>query len=52
MFTKKYVGPADCASCERGIINLNASKAEPVYWNRLPFKDPQERIARVSPSLV
>lgn len=40
MFTKKYVGPADCASCERGIVNLNASKAEPVYWNRLPFKEP------------
>lgn len=48
MFTKKYVGPADCASCDKGIINLSGSKAEPVHWNRLPFKDPSERIARVS----
>ena len=22
MFTKKYVGPVNCASCEKGIINL------------------------------
>ena len=22
MFTKKYVGPANCASCEKGIVNL------------------------------
>jgi len=22
MFTKKYVGPVDCASCEKGLVNL------------------------------
>jgi hypothetical protein len=22
MLTKKYVGPVNCASCEKGIINL------------------------------
>lgn len=48
MFTKKYVGPVDCASCEKGIINLNGLRAENVNWNRLPFREPSERIARVS----
>jgi len=47
MFTKKYVGPVDCASCEKGIVNLNGLRAENVNWNRLPFREPTERIARV-----
>jgi len=46
MFTKKYVGPVDCASCEKGIVNLNALRADNVNWNRLPFREPTERIAR------
>lgn len=48
MFTKKYVGPVDCASCEKGIVNLHGRQAEKVHWNRLPFREPGERIARVS----
>ena len=48
MFTKKYVGPVDCASCEKGITNLNGMRAENITWNRLPFREPNERIARVS----
>jgi len=48
MFTKKYVGPVDCASCEKGIVNLNGLRAENIAWNRLPFREPNERIARVS----
>lgn len=51
MFTKKYVGPVDCASCEKGIINLNGLRAENISWNRLPFREPNERIARVSINL-
>jgi len=47
MFTKKYVGPVDCASCEKGIVNLNGLRAENISWNRLPFREPNERIARV-----
>lgn len=46
MFTKKYVGPVDCASCEKGIVNLCGMRAENVNWNRLPFREPTERIAR------
>ena len=48
MFTKKYVGPVDCASCEKGIVNLNGLRAENVNWNRLPFREPTERIANVT----
>jgi hypothetical protein len=48
MFTKKYVGPVDCASCEKGIVNLCGMRADNVNWNRLPFREPTERIARVS----
>ena len=52
MFTKKYVGPVDCASCEKGIVNMQALRAENVNWNRLPFREPTERIARVSSILT
>jgi hypothetical protein len=48
MLTKKYVGPADCASCEKGIVNLNGMRAEHLVWNRLPFREPNERLAKVS----
>ncbi len=48
MFTKKYVGPVDCASCEKGIVNLSGVRADNVNWNKLPFREPSERIARVS----
>ena len=48
MFTKKYVGPVDCASCEKGITNLSALRAEQIHWNKLPFREPTERIAKVT----
>ena len=48
MFTKKFVGPVDCASCEKGIINLSAQRADHLTWNRLPFREPNERIAKVN----
>ena len=47
MFTKKYVGPVDCASCDKGIQNLNAMRAEHLNWNRLPFREANnDRIAK------
>lgn len=49
MFTKKSVGPVDCASCEKGIVNLNAMRAEHINWNKLPFRELNERIAKVIP---
>jgi len=51
MFTKKHVGPVDCASCERGIQNLNAMRVDMIHWNKLPFREPADRIAKVIPFL-
>ena len=48
MFTKRYVGPANCASCEKGIVNLIGQPVDYHAWKRLPFREPSERIARVS----
>lgn len=48
MLSKKYVGPAECASCDKGIVNLNGLRAEQVHWNKLPFREPAERLAKVS----
>lgn len=46
MFSKKYVGPANCASCEKGIVNLLGQPVDYHVWKRLPFREPSERIAR------
>ena len=46
MITKKFVGPAQCVSCEKGITNLLGEKAEYINWKKLPFREPNERIAR------
>lgn len=46
MFTKKYIGPVECASCEKGLVNLQGKQADKVHWNKLPFREPGDRIAR------
>lgn len=48
MLTKKPMGPIDCASCDKNVVNLNGMRAEHLSWNRLPFREPNERIAKVS----
>ena len=52
MFSKKYVGPANCASCEKNIVNLLGQPVDYHVWKRLPFREPSERIARVSTTFV
>ena len=47
MFTKKPLGGMSCASCEKDIINLQGRRVDFLPWNKLPFRDPSERIARV-----
>jgi hypothetical protein len=51
MFTKKPLGGVSCASCEKNITNLQGQMAEFQPWKRLPFKEPGERISRVSSSI-
>jgi len=46
MFTRKPLGPVQCASCEKGIVNLLGMKADYLAWNKLPFREPNERIAK------
>jgi len=46
MFTKKPYGPVTCASCEKGLINISGLPVDYHVWKRLPFRDPNERIAR------
>lgn len=47
MFSKKPLGGMSCASCEKDLVNLHGKKVEFMPWNRMPFRDPQDRIARV-----
>jgi hypothetical protein len=47
MFSKKPLGGLSCASCEKDLVNMMGKKVEFMPWNKLPFRDPAERIARV-----
>jgi len=44
MFSKKAM--ANCASCDKDINNLLTGPGDHQNWNRLPFREPNERIAR------
>ena len=44
MFSKKIL--ANCASCDKNITNLLQNGSDHQNWNRLPFREPNERIAR------
>lgn len=48
MFAKKPLGGWSCASCEKNLVNLQGNIAEYQPWNKLPFKEPSDRIAKVS----
>lgn len=47
MFSKKPLGGMSCASCEKGLVDMYGKRVEFMPWNKLPFRDPSERIARV-----
>ena len=49
MFSKKHLGPTSCASCEKGLINLNGQSVDYHSWKKLPFRDPNERLAKYGP---
>lgn len=46
MFTRKPLGPVSCASCDKGIVNLIGQQADYLAWKKLPFREPNERIAK------
>lgn len=47
MLSKKPLGLNSCASCEKIVSNLNTNPSEHQSWNRLPYRDPNDRIAKV-----
>jgi len=47
MFSKKPLGGRSSASCEKGLVDMYGKRVEYTPWNKLPFRDPAERIARV-----
>jgi len=48
MFAKKPLGGWSCASCEKNLINLHGHIADYQPWSKLPFKEPHERLAKVT----
>ena len=48
MFAKKPLGGNSCASCAKDIINLSGNIAEFNAWKKLPFREPNERLSKVS----
>ena len=46
MFSKRHIGPVACASCEKNVINMHGIKADHHVWNKLPFRETNDRIAR------
>lgn len=47
MLVRKPLHGWTCASCEKNIINLQGQIAAYNSWNKLPKRDPMDRIAKV-----
>ena len=52
LFAKKPLGGWSCAACERGLINMQGVPAEFHAWNKMPSRDPADRIARVRTHVI
>jgi len=46
MFSKKPYGPVACASCDKGLINIQGMAVDYHVWNRLPFREQGERLSK------
>lgn len=44
MFTTKHL---HCASCAKGVHNMIGFRADHYTWNNFPFKDPNQRMAKM-----
>jgi chromosome segregation ATPase len=49
MFAKKPLGGWSCASCETNLEKLKGISAAYYSWNKMPYRDPSDRIARAGP---
>eukprot|EP00347_Sterkiella_histriomuscorum_P021601 403333413 len=49
MLSRKPLGQMSCASCDRDIVNLYQKQNQFEIWNKMPFRNPGDRIAKVGP---
>ena len=49
MLTKKKLGPMNCASCDKGLINISGLQQNPYAWKRMPQRIEPDRIANYGP---
>jgi hypothetical protein len=49
LLARKPLGGWSCASCEKGLEKLHGRIAPYMTWNKMPYRDPADRIARVGP---
>jgi hypothetical protein len=47
LLAKKPLGGWSCASCQKDLINIEGMRVPYYPWNKLPMRDPTERIAKV-----
>jgi len=48
ILSKKPLGGWSCASCEKHLTNVQQQQVpEHQSWNRMPYRDPNDRIAKV-----
>lgn len=46
MFSKKHLGPMNCASCEKDLVNIIGQPVDYYVWKRMPQRSQPDRIAR------
>lgn len=46
MFTRKALGPANCASCDKNLVNILGNPVEFSPHKKMPYRETSERIAR------
>ena len=49
LFARKPLGGWSCASCERDLQKLTGKMGSHKSWNKLPARDPSERLFRAGP---
>ena len=47
MFNKKHLCGYSCACCEKGLVDIHGKRVDFMPWGKMPFRDPNERIAKV-----
>ena len=49
MIARKYLGGWSCLSCEKALEKLKGRMSGHQSWNKMPKRDPTERIAKAGP---